>query len=160
MLVYLTSWANGTCLKWGGLGFNLTRCPMLQISPLPPTYLSNLHCSTIQARQKKNLWVSLCSGFHTTEFLSTPPMISLNLQMRWPSWALSKTMIRQPTEELEALNNFCQDNNLSFTVSKTKEMIVDYRKQQDTSPSTSVVLRLKGSAVSSSLVWTLLRILP
>ncbi|KAF7640834.1 hypothetical protein LDENG_00010950, partial [Lucifuga dentata] len=30
-------------------------------------------------------------------------------------------------EEVKALNSWCQDNNLSLNVSKTKEMIVDYR---------------------------------
>ncbi|KAF7657612.1 hypothetical protein LDENG_00025020, partial [Lucifuga dentata] len=33
-------------------------------------------------------------------------------------------------EEVKALNSWCQDNNLSLNVSKTKEMIVDYRRQQ------------------------------
>ena len=33
-------------------------------------------------------------------------------------------------EEVENLTSWCQDNNLHLNVSKTKELIVDYRKQQ------------------------------
>jgi hypothetical protein len=33
-------------------------------------------------------------------------------------------------EEIRDLAMWCQDNNLSFNVSKTKEMIVDYRKKR------------------------------
>jgi hypothetical protein len=38
-------------------------------------------------------------------------------------------MMRQPIgEEVIELAVWCQDNNLSLNVSKTKELIVDYRK--------------------------------
>ena len=33
-------------------------------------------------------------------------------------------------EEVRALGVWCQENNLSLNVNKTKEMIVDFRKQQ------------------------------
>ena len=33
-------------------------------------------------------------------------------------------------EEVRTLTSWCQDNNLHLNVSKTKELIVDYRKQQ------------------------------
>ncbi len=33
-------------------------------------------------------------------------------------------------EEVKALTSWCQSNNLSLNVSKTKEMFVDYRRQQ------------------------------
>jgi hypothetical protein len=33
-------------------------------------------------------------------------------------------------EEVRDLAVWCQDNNLSLTVSKTKEIIVDYRKRR------------------------------
>ena len=34
-------------------------------------------------------------------------------------------------EEVDTLISWCQDNNLSLNVSKTKEMIVDYRRRQE-----------------------------
>ena len=34
-------------------------------------------------------------------------------------------------EEVDTLTSWCQDNNLSLNVSKTKEMIVDYRRRQE-----------------------------
>jgi hypothetical protein len=33
-------------------------------------------------------------------------------------------------EEVRALGVWCQENNLSLNINKTKEMIVDFRKQQ------------------------------
>ena len=33
-------------------------------------------------------------------------------------------------EEMRALGVWCQENNLSPNINKTKEMIVDFRKQQ------------------------------
>lgn len=66
----------------------------------------------------------LCSLM--TVLLSTAPTLSLSLQMIWPSWGLSQTMRR--STERKALNIWCQDN-LSLNISKTKEVIVDYRNQ-------------------------------
>ena len=37
-------------------------------------------------------------------------------------------------EEVRALGVWCLENNLSFNVNKTKEMIVDFRKQQRAHP--------------------------
>ena len=38
--------------------------------------------------------------------------------------------MRAYREEVRDLAVWCQDNNLSLNVSKTKEMIVDYRKKK------------------------------
>ena len=38
------------------------------------------------------------------------------------------------SEEVRALGVWCQENNLALNVNKTKEMIVDFRKQQGTPP--------------------------
>ena len=37
-------------------------------------------------------------------------------------------------EEVKALGVGCQENNLSLNINKTKEMIVDFRKQQREHP--------------------------
>jgi hypothetical protein len=37
-------------------------------------------------------------------------------------------------EEMRALEEWCQDNNLTLNFNKTKEMIVDFRKQQREHP--------------------------
>ena len=34
-------------------------------------------------------------------------------------------------EEVDTLTTWCQINNLSLNISKTKEMIVDYRRRQE-----------------------------
>ena len=34
-------------------------------------------------------------------------------------------------EEVDTLTSWCEDNNLSLNISKTKEMIVDYRRRQE-----------------------------
>ena len=48
------------------------------------------------------------------------------------------------SEEVRALGVWCQENNLSLNVNKTKEMIVDFRKQQrEHSP-----IHIKGTAVA------------
>ena len=57
-------------------------------------------------------------------------------------------------EEVRYLAVWCQDNNLSLNVSKTKEMIVDYRKmmaeQAPINNDGAVVERISSSLVSSS----------
>jgi hypothetical protein len=40
-------------------------------------------------------------------------------------------------EELRALGVWCQENNLTLNVNKTKEMIVHFRKQQSEHPSST-----------------------
>ena len=40
-------------------------------------------------------------------------------------------------EELMALAEWCQENNLSLNINKTKELIVDFRRQESTPLSTS-----------------------
>jgi hypothetical protein len=37
-------------------------------------------------------------------------------------------------EEVRALGTWCQENNLSLNVNRTKEMIMDFRKQQREHP--------------------------
>ena len=59
-------------------------------------------------------------------------------------------------EEIRELAVWCQDNNLSFNVSKTKELIVDYRKRRDEQAPINIdraVVELVTS-FSSSLVST------
>ncbi|KAI3351748.1 hypothetical protein L3Q82_020587, partial [Scortum barcoo] len=40
--------------------------------------------------------------------------------------------MRRPTQrsEVRALTSWCQDNNLQLNISKTKELIVDFRRRQ------------------------------
>ncbi|KAI3367125.1 hypothetical protein L3Q82_008194 [Scortum barcoo] len=44
---------------------------------------------------------------------------------------LRQTMRRPNREEVRALTSWCQDNNLHLNVSKTKELIVDFRKEAE-----------------------------
>ena len=46
-------------------------------------------------------------------------------------------------EEMRALGLWCQENNLSLNVNKTKEIIVDFRKQQGEHPP----IHIDGTAV-------------
>ena len=46
-------------------------------------------------------------------------------------------------EEVRALGGWCQENNLSLNVNKTKELIVDFRKQQREQPP----IHIEGTAV-------------
>ena len=57
-------------------------------------------------------------------------------------------------EEVENLTSWCQDNNLHINVSKSKELVVDYRKQQREG---HVPIAINGSAASGSSVSTSLR---
>jgi hypothetical protein len=58
-------------------------------------------------------------------------------------------------EEVRDLAEWCQDNNLSLNVSKTKEMIMDYRKRgPNTLTFTPTWLLWSGSRVSSTWVST------
>ncbi|KAI3369238.1 hypothetical protein L3Q82_007780 [Scortum barcoo] len=68
-------------------------------------------------------------------------------------------------EEVRALTSWCQDNNLHLNVSKTKELIVDFRRRQreeHAPPSPSTGLRWRESTasgflgvhISEDLTWT------
>jgi gmma-aminobutyric acid receptor subunit gamma/cGMP-dependent protein kinase 2 len=58
-------------------------------------------------------------------------------------------------EEVRDLAMWCQDNNLSLNVIKTKEMIVDYRKKRtEDTPLSSTGLQWSRLRASSSLVST------
>jgi hypothetical protein len=54
------------------------------------------------------------------------------------------------TEVVRALGEWCQENNLSLNVNKTKEMIMDFRKQQREQPpiyiNGTVVEKVKSSS--------------
>ena len=63
--------------------------------------------------------------------------------------------MRAYREEVRDLAMWCQDNNLSLNVIKTKEMIVDYRtKRTEHSPFSSMGLQGSRLRASSSLVST------
>src|SRR4029434_4830536 len=47
-------------------------------------------------------------------------------------------------EDVDTLTKWCQDNNLSLNISKTKEMIVDYRRWQEVE---HAPLHINGSEV-------------
>jgi hypothetical protein len=58
-------------------------------------------------------------------------------------------------EEVRALGVWCLENNLSLNINKTKEMIVDFRKQRVHPPlSTSTGLQWRRWKASSSLAYT------
>ena len=65
-------------------------------------------------------------------------------------------------EEVKILENWCQENNLSLNVSKTKELIVDFRKQERVHPSISIngtavervsSFKFLGVHISEDLTW-------
>ena len=61
-------------------------------------------------------------------------------------------------EEVKALAECCQENNFSLNVDKTRELIVDNRRQQrEHAPSTLTGPQWRGSNASSSFVCTSLR---
>ena len=58
-------------------------------------------------------------------------------------------------EEVRAIGVWCQENNLTLNVNKTKEMIVDFRKQQRVHPpSISAGPQWRRGKASNSLVYT------
>ncbi|KAI3375925.1 hypothetical protein L3Q82_016344, partial [Scortum barcoo] len=64
--------------------------------------------------------------------------------------------------EVRALTSWCQDNNLQLNVSKTKELIVDFRRRQreEHAPSPSTGLRWRESTASGSSGFTSARTSP
>ncbi|KAI3372967.1 hypothetical protein L3Q82_023407, partial [Scortum barcoo] len=66
-------------------------------------------------------------------------------------------------EEVRVLTSWCQDNNLQLNVSKTKELIVDFRtggRERNTPPSPSTGLRWRESTASGSSGFTSVRTSP
>ncbi len=58
-------------------------------------------------------------------------------------------------EEVHTLTNWCHNNNLSLNISKTKDLVVDFRRRTSVHPpSPSTGLQWSGSAASSSLAFT------
>ena len=67
-------------------------------------------------------------------------------------------------EEVENLTSWCQDNNLHLNISKTKELIVDYRKQQREGHAPIAIngttvervssFRFLGVHITEDLTWT------
>ncbi len=55
-------------------------------------------------------------------------------------------------EEVHTLTNWCHNNNLSLNISKTKELVVDFRRlsSEHPPPTPSTGLQWSGSAASSS----------
>jgi hypothetical protein len=62
--------------------------------------------------------------------------------------------MRQPIGRRSDLAVWCQDNNLSLSVSKTKVLIVEYRKRRAEQAPINMGLKWSRSRVSSSLVST------
>ena len=96
---------------------------------------------------------------------STAPTPSLSSPTTQPSWASSQTTTRWPTER-RSLTSWCKENNLSLNAYKSKEMIVDYRKQQggthpppihigDAEIERVSSLRFLGVHIAEDLSWTL-----
>ncbi len=64
---------------------------------------------------------------HTTVQQHTAPMSSSNLPMTQPMITDNdETAYR---EEVSTLTKWCQENHLSLNIDKTKELVVDYRRQ-------------------------------
>ncbi len=95
--------------------------------------------------------------------LTAPPLL-LNLLMILWFWASSPTIMRPHLDEVERLTSWCQDNCLSLNVSKTKELIVDFRKRQQ-QPYTPLMIsgtpvervssfKYIGVNISEDLAWT------
>ncbi len=88
----------------------------------------------------------------------TATLLSLNLRMILWFWASLYL------DEVERLTSWCQDNCLSLNVSKTKELIVDFRKRQQ-QPYTPLMIsgtpvervssfKYLGVNISEDLTWT------
>ncbi len=59
------------------------------------------------------------------------PCITIMWQIKKPwFWAISNNDENAYLDEIERLTSWCQDNCLSLNVSKTKELIVDFRKRE------------------------------
>ena len=69
-------------------------------------------------------------------------------------------------EEVRALGVWCQENNLTLNVNKTKEMIMDFRKQQREHPPIHIAgtvvekvesFKFLGVHITDKLKWSNLR---
>ncbi len=96
--------------------------------------------------------------------LTDPHLLSNLLMILW-FWASFPTMMRPAyLDEVERLTSWCQDNCLSLNVSKTKELIVDFRKRH-LLPYTPLMIsgtpvervssfKYLGVNISEDLTWT------
>ncbi len=91
----------------------------------------------------------------------TAPLLLLYLLMILWFWASFPTMMM---DEVERLTSWCQDNCLSLNVSKTKELIVNFRKRQQRHYTPLMIsgtpvervssFKYLGVNISEDLTWT------
>ena len=65
-----------------------------------------------------------------TAWPRTPPTQSSSLQTTTVVGLITNNDKTAYREEVRALAEWCQENNLFLNVNKTKELIVDFRRQQ------------------------------
>ena len=83
----------------------------------------------------------LCSPMNA--WPRTPPTRSLSFQMTTVAGLITNNDETAYREEVMAQPEWCQENNLSLNINKTKELIVDFRKQQREHPP----IHINGTAV-------------
>ncbi len=124
--------------KLTGLGLNTSLCDWIQdfLTGRPQVvkvgqFTSNSITLNVGAPQGCVLSPLLYSLYsHMTACPLTDPHLLSNMLMILWFWASFPTMMRPHTwDEVERLTSWCQDNCLSLNVSKTKELIVDFRKR-------------------------------
>ncbi len=75
-----------------------------------------------------------------TQLCGAPMFRVMELEVNWPIFGVADDTVvlglisnndeTAYLDEVERLTSWCQDNCLSLNVSKTKELIVDFRKRQ------------------------------
>ncbi len=149
-------------VKLSDLGLNTTLCDWIQdfLTGRPQVvkmgqFTSNSITLNVGAPQGCILSPLLYSLYTRTVCPLTAPLLLSNLLMLLWFWASFPTM---------RLTSWCQDNCLSLNVSKTKELIVDFRKRQQR-PYTPLMIsgtpvervssfKYLGVNISEDLTWT------